>query len=361
MKWNQPSYIREYILLLSLLLVASCASNNLSRNNAQIPRKANSQMASVLDALLSLKPKPIEKLTPIEARKQPSPSDGVFQLLQNRGTASPEKLPTVGKIELKNISGFNGATIPLKIYTPRGVGPFPIIVYYHGGGWVIGSIEAYDSSCRALSSMAGAIVISVDYRLAPEFKFPTAHEDSYSAFQYIAKNAIEFNGIQNKVAVAGESAGGNLAAAVCLLAKKRGGIMPVHQLLIYPIANYGFSTPSYLENADAKPLNLEMMKWFFSNYLNTPEDGNSILISLVRSTNLELQGLPSATVITAEIDPLRSEGESYAEMLKLAGVEVAAQRYAGVTHEFFGMGAVVNEALSANMFATSRLKEAFKK
>jgi acetyl esterase len=238
-----------------------------------------------------------------------------------------------------------GGHIPIRIYTPQGNGPFPVIVYFHGGGWVISTIDTYDSSARALAKTADAIVVSVEYRKAPEHKFPAAHEDAYAAYQWVLRNADSFGGDPSMVAVAGESAGGNLAAAVCLMARARGELLPVHQALIYPVAGYDFNTPSYRENAQAKPLDKSMMAWFFEKYLREPADGKNHLIDLVNVPNLS--GLPPATIITAEIDPLRSEGRRYAERLLEAGVPVTYRNFLGVTHEFFGMGAVVNDANTA--------------
>jgi acetyl esterase/lipase len=326
--------------------------------------KADPEMKAVLEQLAILGPKPIEKLTPAEARRQPSPADAVTQLIQSRGNVAPDRLPPVGKVEMKTVPGPDGGQpINVRVYTPQGDAPqggFPVIVYYHGGGWVIASIDTYDGSCRALTNLTNAVVVSVDYRQAPEHKFPAAHEDSYAAAQHVMADAAAFGGDPARVAVVGESAGGNLATAVCLMAKERGGKMPIHQALVYPIANYAFDTPSYEENANAKPLNAAMMQWFFGHYLNSPADGESVLISPLRATDDELAGLPPATVVTAEIDPLRSEGTAYAEKLRAAGVDVAAQDYPGVAHEFFGMALVVDKAKAANAFVAGRLKDAFK-
>lgn len=311
-------------------------------------------MKSVLDQLAALGGKPIETLTPAEARRQPTPADAVKALLDEQGkSTAPEP---VGNVEDRTIPGAAGP-IPVRIYTPKGEGPFPVVVYYHGGGWVIATINTYDASARALTNAANAVVVSVEYRKAPENKFPAAHEDALAAYRWALENTAEINGDPSRVAVAGESAGGNLAAAVAMLAADQGLQPPVHQLLVYPIANYAFDSESYRQNAQAKPLNAATMRWFFDHYLSSPAEGRDPRISLVSAD--DLSGLPPATVITAEIDPLRSEGQRYAELLDEAGVAVDARNYEGVTHEFFGMGAVLPQAKEAVNQAGGNLREVF--
>lgn len=318
-------------------------------------------MRAVLEQLAVLGPKPIETLLPRDARHQPSASDAVLQLLQVQGLVAPDRFPAVGAVNTVAIQGPDGDLLRLRVYAPPGPGPFPVVVYLHGGGWVLATLDTYDTSCRAICSMANAVVVSVDYRRAPEHQFPAAHEDSYAAFQYVVEHAPEFKGDPARVAIAGESAGGNLATAVCLMAKQRGGHMPVHQALIYPITNYGFATESYVQNADAKPLDAPMMQWFFENYLRDPADGANILVSPMRASLEELNGLPPASVVTAEIDPLRDDGSAYAGRLQAAGVPVQARDYLGVTHEFFGMGVVLDKAKDAEAFVASSLQATFSK
>jgi len=297
----------------------------------------------------------MEDLTPEEARKQPSPADAVTAILHDQNKDTPEK---VGKVENVTIELSSG-DIKGRIYKPEGDGPFPMILYIHGGGWVIADLDTYDSSPRALANGAGAIVVSIHYRQAPEHKFPAAHEDSYGAYQWVLKNGHRWGGNTKNVAVVGESAGGNMAAAVCIMAQAEGIQMPVHQVLIYPVADTKMDTPSYSENANAKPLNAAMMKWFGDHTFANKEDANDPKVALLQAKTLK--GLPSATIITAQIDPLRSEGEALAQKLKADGVEVAYKNYEGVTHEFFGMGAVVDEAKEANQFVSANLKAAFAK
>lgn len=318
------------------------------------PAKPDSQMQAVLDELAKLNPKPLPSLTAEEARKQPSPADAVKALLTKQGKSlEPE---AVEKVENKTIAGANGS-IPIRIYTPKGDGPFPVILYFHGGGWVIADLDTYDASPRALANGSNAIVVSSHYRQAPEHKFPAAHDDAHAAYKWVLENAQEFNGDPKRVALVGESAGGNLAASVSILAREHKMQMPLHQVLIYPIADNETDKASYIENAKAKPLDLAGMQWFFKQYLKTPADGENRLISLLDEKNLK--GLPPTTVITAQIDPLRSEGSAYVQALKKAGVKTRYQNYKGVTHEFFGMGAVVDKAKEAQKFAAQGLKEAF--
>jgi len=309
-------------------------------------------MQDVLDALSELGGKPIETLSPVEAREQPTPADAVAALLiANRQGSEPEKVNAVEDRAIKGPAG----NISIRIYTPEGTGPFPVIVYYHGGGFVIADLDVYDSTPRALANATGAIVVSSHYRQGPEHKFPAAHEDALAAYQWVFEHADEFKGDADRMAVAGESAGASLAAAVCIMARERHMPLPAHQLLVYPVTDSNTETPSYRENAEAKPLNRAMMEWFFKHAAK-PEDINDPRLGLLKVANLA--GLPSATVITAEIDPLRSEGEALAAKFKTAGVDVHYRNYDGVTHEFFGMGAVVKKAGDAVAFAASQLKTA---
>lgn len=338
--------VRSWLLVaaLALLVVAPVAAQN---------GTPNAQMQAVLDQLARLAPTPLETLTPQEARQQPTVADAVKAVLQAQGrSTAPEP---VGNVQDTTIPGPAGA-IPVRVYTPAGTGPFPVVVYYHGGGWVIANVNVYDSSARALTNAAGAIVISVEYRQAPENPFPAAVEDAYASYIWATQNAASIGGDPKRVAVAGESAGGNLATVVARKARDAGAQLPVHQLLVYPIANYGFDTPSYQQFANAKPLSKGLMQWFFSYYLPSEADGASPDVSPLRA---DVSGLPPATIIAAEIDPLTSEGQQYAQKLRDAGVPVTYQLYNGVTHEFFGTGAVVNEGKQAVALAGNQLRAAF--
>lgn len=320
---------------------------------AQAPAGPDADMQAVLDQLGKLGGKRIETLTPAEARKQPTPADAVRALLTAQG--KPTEPEPVGKVEDRMIEGAAGP-IPAKIYSPAGAGPFPVLVYFHGGGWVIGSPLVYDSTPRALVNLADCVVVSVDYRLGPEHKFPASHEDAFAAYQWALQNAVSINGDPSRIAVGGESAGGNLAVSVAIDARDRKAVPPKHMMVVYPIAGADMNTTSYSDNATAKPLNKEMMDWFFKHYLRSAKDAQDPHLNLVAAN---LKGLPAATVITAEIDPLRSEGQQLAERLKAAGVQVEARDYTGVSHEFFGMSAVLPKAKQAQQVAADGLKRAF--
>ena len=313
----------------------------------------NTRMQAVLDQLAALGAKPIDTLTVAQARTQPTPADAVKALLAKEGkSTAPE---TVGSIVETTFPGPAGP-VPISIYTPAGAGPFPVVLYIHGGGWVIADRKVYDSSARALTNAAGAIIVSTDYRLAPENKFPAAHDDTFAAYQWVRSNAARFNGDPARVAVVGESAGGNMAASIVIRARDQGVPLPLYQVLIYPVANYAFNTPSQLANQNTSPLSTKALQWFYERTLNSPADGANPLFSVLRAN---LQGLPPATVINADIDPLRSEGAAYAQKLIAAGVKVDYRNYSGVTHEFFGMGAAVDEAKQAVAQAAAGLKRAF--
>jgi acetyl esterase len=312
-------------------------------------------MQAVLDALAAFEAPPLAEVSARVARQAPAPADAVRALLAAQGESLAPA--PVGDVSHQVIPGPDGGILA-RIFTPEGEGPFPIIVYYHGGGWVIAGLDAYEASMRALSNAAGAIVVGVAYRQAPEHRFPAAVEDAYTAFQWVVENADTLNGDPAWVAVAGESAGGNLAAVVSQIARDRGEPLPVHQVLVYPIAQMvSLETPSYETYAGAVPLSRPLMAWFLQRYLAETEQAFHPYASPLLAE--DLSGLPGATVITADIDPLRSEGEAYALRLQEAGVPVTYQNFEGVTHEFFGMGAVLAEAEAAVDLAAGNLVGAF--
>ena len=312
------------------------------------------EMQAVIEKLVSYGDKPIESLSAVDARKNHTPTDAVMDLVKaNKIQIPPSKVDTMGKdIDV------SGGKIHLRVYTPKeGKGPFPLIVYYHGGGFVIANLDVYNASAQGLAEQVGAVVVSVAYRLAPENKFPTAHNDAFTAYEWAVKNAVGLKADPAKIAVVGESAGGNLAANVSIMARDKKIMIPVHEVLVYPIAQANMETESYKAYAEAKPLNKAMMAWFTGKYLNTMIEAQNPKISLV---NANLKGLPPTTIITAEIDPLNNDGVMLANKLSEAGVKVSSRNYEGVTHEFFGMAILVPEAKQAQAYAADQLKAAFK-
>jgi acetyl esterase len=262
----------------------------------------------------------------------------------------------VANVENRTIPGPAGE-IPLRIYTPVGDAPFPVLVWFHGGGWVLGSLDGSDHTCRELANTAGCVVVSVDYRLAPEHKFPASPDDCESAHEWVLANATSFGGDPQRVAVGGDSAGGNLAAVVSLRAKERGGSLPVFQLLVYPVTDSNFDRLSYQENADGYLLTTSSMHWFWDQYVSRPEDMAHPHASPMYAT--DLSGLPAALIITAEFDPLRDEGEAFADRLRDARVAVRVTRYDGMIHGFFGMFPVIDKGKSAIREASDALASAF--
>lgn len=323
--------------------------------------KVNSQMQAVLDQFAKFGAPPIENLSPENARNSPTLKNAVEEMTAEsvaaRATTVVKPSPEpVGKIDHILIPTDDGELLA-RVFTPKGDAPFPVLVYFHGGGFVIANLDVYESSCRALCNAAEAIVVSVAYRLAPENKFPAQINDAYAATKWIMQNAAQIGGDPNRVAVGGESAGGNLTAVTCLRIRDEGGQMPVAQVLIYPVVDSSMSTPSYTENADAKPLNVPMMKWFFKHYLNGDEDQTNPYLAPLHTK--DLSGLPPAIVITADSDPLRDEGEMYAKRLAEAGVSVNAKRFDGTMHEFFGLAGVIDEAADAVKLVADALIKVF--
>ncbi|MDA1129342.1 MAG: alpha/beta hydrolase [Chloroflexi bacterium] len=263
--------------------------------------------------------------------------------------------PEVAKVEDRAIPGPDG-DVPVRIYTPEGDGPFPILAWYHGGGWVVGDLDSADGTARNLCVGGQCLVVSVDYRLAPDTKFPGPAEDCWSATTWAVDNASSINADPSRLAVGGDSAGGNLAAGIALMAADRGGPEIALQLLVYPVTDVNFTTVSYGENAEGYSLTKTTMEWYWDQYLSGKEDATNPYAVPMQANSLA--GQPAALVITAEYDPLRDEGEAYAKRLEEAGVETTATRYDGVIHGFFSMGAV-DKGQQAVDEASAALRTAF--
>jgi acetyl esterase len=259
----------------------------------------------------------------------------------------------MAKVEDRMIPGPAGE-IPVRIYTPDGSGPMPVVLFFHGGGFVIGNVETHDSNARSLAAGAKAIVISVDYRLAPEHPFPAAPDDCFAATTWAHDHAAELGGDPDRLAVAGDSAGGNLAAVISLMARDAGGPPLRAQILVYPATDLTMSHPSIEENGEGYLLTKDTMHWFMGHY--QPDVSSQKASPMVAA---DLSGLPPALVITAEFDPLRDEGEAYAERLRAAGVPVVVSRYDGMIHGFFGMRTILEGAGKAMDEATRTLRDAF--
>jgi acetyl esterase len=309
-------------------------------------------MNAVLNKLASLGGKPIETLEPSEARKQPTPADAVKALIAER------MITTKSAVTTEDVTyPTGGATQKARVYTPSGsAGPLPVVLYIHGGGWVIADIDVYDSTPRALAEAAGVIVVSIEYRRAPEAKFPAAREDANNAYRWVVDNAARLGGDSRRFGVVGESAGGNMAITVAMTARDNAWTTPQAVVAVYPVANTSADSVSKTVFSAAQPLSTPMLEWFFKHTLASKNESIDPRLNLVTAN---LKGLPPTTIILAEIDPLHDDGVSLAEKMKIAGVSVELKEYSGVTHEFFGMGAVVAEAQAALHFAASKLKAAF--
>jgi len=260
----------------------------------------------------------------------------------------------VHSVEDLMIDGPAGA-IPVRIYRPSAA-PAPVHVHFHGGGWVIGDLDTHDRDCREICVGADCIVVAVDYRLAPEHIFPAAPEDCYASLCWATANLDSLGASRGPVSVGGDSAGGNLAAAVALMARDRNGPAIAMQLLIYPVTDATMESASYRDNADGYLLSRTMMSWFWDHYCPDLALRTDPLASPI--TAEDLSGLPPALVMTAEFDPLRDEGEAYAERLIAAGVEVEVRRFDGLVHGFFSQAGMIEAAREGVDLAVKALRKA---
>ena len=246
--------------------------------------------------------------------------------------------------------------VPVRVYHPAHSGPFPVVMMFHGGGWVLGDLDTADSQSREVCSGAGVVVVSVDYRLAPEHRCPAAAEDCYQATVWAARHAAEFNGDASRLAVVGDSAGGNLAAVVAQMARERGGPHIAFQLLVYPVTDGRMDTASFRENAEGYLLTAESMRWFWNHYAPSEEERLGPRASPLLAA--DLSNLPPALVLTAQYDPLRDEGEAYADALAAAGTPAEKVRYDGLIHGFFGQTRSIAAARPPMARACAALREA---
>ena len=308
------------------------------------------QAKAVIELAIKAGRPPYHTLSPKEARQ-------LFLETRPFSTPAPPAIGTVRNLAAEGPVG----QIPLRLYRPAGVSdatPLPVYVYFHGGGWVIGDLESHDVLCRQLTAESGACVIAVDYRLAPEHKFPAAADDAWAATRWIVGHAAELGVDAGRLAVGGDSAGGNLAAVVALMARDAGGPAIALQVLIYPVTDVGRESPSYSDFADGYMLTRDSMRWFTAHYLGRKEEANDWRVSPLRAPSLA--GLPPALILTAGFDPLRDEGAAYATRLREAGVTVDYVSFGGMIHGFVGMGRVLDSALRAVSLIGAALRQALR-
>ena len=311
--------------------------------------KLHPQMQAILDAMEAGGAPAMEDISPAEARANLDARDGAFY-------ARPPKVAEVG---VRTIPGPAGA-IPVRVYAPLGVAPDPappLIVFYHGGGWVVGSLTSHDPECRALANAAGAVVMAVDYRLAPEHKFPAPVEDCWAACRWAAANAAEIGADPSRIAVCGDSAGGNLAAVIAQLAAREGGPRLALQVLIYPVTHAATETDSYHRYAEGYVLSRASMRHFIATYLNEAAEADDPRVSPLLAENLS--GGAPALVVTASHDPLLDEGKAYADKLAAAGVPVEYVCFEGVTHGFHLWEAGLDAAGDLKKRCAAALRRAF--
>jgi acetyl esterase len=299
--------------------------------------------AAILRQMADAGGPPLEEMTPEQARE-------MYRGLQPEAPDLP-----VGRVENRTIPG-PASDIPVRIYHPEGSGPFPVHVFFHGGGWVIGDLDTHDAYCREICRLAGCIVVAVDYRRAPEHRFPAAVEDCYAAVRWTAASVGELGADPARISVGGDSAGGNLAAVVTQKIRDEGGPRLCFQLLIYPATDATFETASHRENGEGYLLTRNGMIWFWNHYCPDAAERLSPFASPLRASNFS--DLPPALVVTAEFDPLRDEGEEYARRLAAAGVPAEHRRYDGMIHGFLGMARMIPAARPALEEAAAALRAA---
>jgi len=318
--------------------------------------RPDADMQAVLDAHAALGARPIEQLTVPQARTQPSPADAVMRVKQMRNMpTTPDASVTTQDLTYRT----GGGTQPVRVYKPAGAtgANLPVVVYYHGGGWVIADLDVYDATPRAMAKALNAIVVSVEYRKGPENKFPAFYDDANNAYRWVLDNARSWGGDPMRIAVAGESAGGNLAMNVAIAARDGGWTAPRHILAVYPIANADGMLASKQQNTQSLPLRTATLDWFGMYALRGMADMQDPRFNLVGAN---LRGLAPVTIVNADIDPLRDDGLTLQTALRSAGVSVERRNWEGSVHEFFSMGDVVRDAKEAQTWSFNRLGAALR-
>jgi acetyl esterase len=308
------------------------------------------QAQNVIDLVIKSGRPAYHTLSPKDAR----------QLFRETRPASTPTPPEIGVVRNLAADG-PGGPIPLRVYRPAGVAagaPLPALVYFHGGGWVIGDLDTHDVQCRQLTAEAGITVVAVDYRLAPEHKFPAAVDDAWAATRWLVAHGPELGVDARRLAVGGDSAGGNLAAVVALLARDAGAPAIALQVLVYPVTDLGAESPSYSAFAEGYMLTRESMRWFINHYLKSRSEAQDWRASPIRAASLA--GLPPALVVTAGYDPLRDEGAAYAARLTEAGVPVDYVCYGGMIHGFMPMGRLIDTGNRALAHVAATLRQALR-
>ena len=302
------------------------------------------QARQMIERTQALNLPPVRAMTPAAARES----------VRQRSAALPcEEVASVSDHRVP----VAGGTVLVRVFSPRAEAPLPALVYFHGGGWVTGDVDTHEGICRTLANAARCVVASVDYRCAPEFPYPAAAEDAYAATRWVAEQAAALGIDARRLAVCGDSAGGNLAAAVALMARDRGGPSLSFQVLVYPVTDCDFDRPSYRENAEGYLLTADSMRFYWDQYAPDVAARTQPYAAPMRAASLA--GLPPALVITAEYDPLRDEGEAYASRLAAAGVPVTQSRYPGMIHAFFRFTNSIDAARAAVTEAVAALQKAW--
>lgn len=338
---------------MSSIVIRSFAENRSLYAPAGGERRVDADMAHLLSLLEKMEPKRVETLSVVEARAQPTLAQALRKILRD-----PQDDQGVA-MEFRVIPGPAG-DIRARVYTPKILVPgvsTPLLLYVHGGGFVLGDLDEADTAPRMLAKRLGAIVVSTHYRQAPENVFPAAHEDVLAAWRWVLAHGESLGADLELTAVVGEGSGGNLAVNLCLDAKAAGLAVPKHLALISPMAGTDFGLSSHAENRTTLPLNSAAVEWFYSKYARDALDLKSPQLNLI--DRADLNGLPATTIILPELDPLRSEGEQLAQALRRSGVWVDCTVYDGVTHQFFNLAQAVNKAMFALSQVTRNINSSF--